>query len=180
MYLDTVSQEISPLLSISAQRWSTKNLKNRNEGQKSEQCPCIVILRFDQPRAVSFKAVLGRAIAMPLEFLLFFVISLLTPETGKLICANKGGGGDGAGGWMGCISLARLTLLSQCQPSPCSPQQQLFFFLSPQTETETTDVLDWVCSHLPLATEAVGGCAQPSSPSLVLVWSKAERIFLKC
>lgn len=123
------------------------------KAKNPEQCPCIVILRFDQPRAVSFKAVCWEGpAAMPLEFLLFFVISLLTPETGKLICANKGGGGDGAGGWMGCISLARLTLLSQRQPSPLLPAAAaLFLPLSPQTETETTDVLDWVCSHLPLA-----------------------------
>lgn len=100
------------------------------KAKNPEQCPCIVILRFDQPRAVSFKAVCWEGpAAMPLEFLLFFVISLLTPETGRLICASKGGGGDGAGGWMGCISLARLTLLSQGQPSALLPTAAALSFL---------------------------------------------------
>lgn len=114
-----------PLRGGAPRTWETE-MKAKNP----EQCPCIVILRFDQPRAVSFKAVCWEGpAAMPLEFLLFFVISLLTPETGRLICASKGGGGDGAGGWMGCISLARLTLLSQGQPSALLPTAAALSFL---------------------------------------------------
>ena len=116
--------------------------------------------------------------SMPLEFLLFFVISLLTPETEGLICANKGGGGDGTGGWMGCISLARLTLLSQHQPSPLLPAEAAIFFvrqklrpLMCQTGCAPTFYWKrgsrWVCTAL-------------QALPLFFVGSKAERIFLKC
>lgn len=116
--------------------------------------------------------------SMPLEFLLFFVISLLTPETEGLICANKGGGGDGTGGWMGCISLARLTLLSQHQPSPLLPAEAAIFFvrqklrpLMCQTGCAPTFYWKrgsrWVCTAL-------------QALPLFFVGSKAGRIFLKC
>ena len=58
------------------------------KAKNPKQCACAVIHRFDQARAVSFKAVCWEGPdAMPLEFLLFFVISLLTPETEELIYA---------------------------------------------------------------------------------------------
>ena len=58
------------------------------KAKNPKQCACAVIHRFDQARAVSFKAVGWEGPdAMPLEFLLFFVISLLTPETEELIYA---------------------------------------------------------------------------------------------
>ena len=149
------------------------------KAKNPERCPCIVIHRFDQARAVSSKAVCWEGPdAMLLEFLLFFVISLLTPETEGLICANKGGGGDGTGGWMGCISLARLTLLSQHQPSPLLPAEAAIFFVRQKlrplmgyTGCAPTFYWKrgsrWVCTAL-------------QALPLFFAGSKAGRIFLKC
>jgi len=59
------------------------------KAKNPKQCACAVIHRSDQARAVSFNAVCWEGPdAMPLEFLLFFVIRLLIPETEELICAN--------------------------------------------------------------------------------------------
>ena len=88
---------------------------------------------------------------MPLEFLLFFVISLLTPETEELICTNM------------VVLVMVLVVGWAASPlpfgtpiltpafTPASRSSSSFLPLSPQTETETSDVLDWVSSHLPLA-----------------------------
>lgn len=67
--------------------------KTEMKAKIQSNVPALHYLICLQLRAVSFKAVCWEGpAAMPLEFLLFFVIGLLTPETGKLICANKGGG----------------------------------------------------------------------------------------
>ena len=127
MYLDIISQRLLSSPSTASQWWSTKNLRKRNEGKKPERCVCIVIHRFDQPRAVWFKTVCWEGPdAMPLEFLLFFVISLLTPETEELICINM------------VVMVMVLVVGWAASPlpvwhfylntslHPCSPQQQLF------------------------------------------------------
>ena len=153
------------------------------KAKNPERCPCIVIHRFDQARAVSSKAVCWEGPdAMLLEFLLFFVISLLTPETEGLICANKGGGGDGTGGWMGCISLARLTLLSQHQPSPLLPAAAAaLFFLFLLRQNQRPLMCKTGCAptfHWHRSSRWV--CTALQALPLFFVGSKAGRIFLKC
>lgn len=59
------------------------------KARNPERCACAIVHLSDQPRAVLLKAVFWEGPeAMPLEFLLFFVIRLLTPETEELICAS--------------------------------------------------------------------------------------------
>ena len=100
------------------------------KAKNPERCVCIVIHRFDQPRAVSYKAVCWEGPDVcwegPLEFLLFFVISILPPETAELICTNM------------VVMVMVLVVGWAASPlpvwhfylntslHPCSPQQQLF------------------------------------------------------
>lgn len=70
------------------------------------------------------------------------MISQLTPGTEVFICTRKGGG-DGGGGFDG-LHLLCLFDASILTPTftPAPPAANSFLPLSPQTETETTDVLD--------------------------------------
>ena len=147
-----------PLRGGAPRTWE-KEMKAKNP----ERCVCIVIHRFDQPRAVSFKAVCWEG---PLEFLLFFVISLLTPETEELICINM------------VVMVMVLVVGWAASPlpvwhfylntslHPCSPQQQLF-----SSSFSSDRNWDHWCARLgelptSTGTEAVGGCAQPFKPFL--------------
>ena len=131
------------------------------KAKNPERCVCIVIHRFDQPRAVSFKAVCWEG---PLEFLLFFVVRLLTPETEELICINM------------VVMVMVLVVGWAASPlpvwhfylntslHPCSPQQQLF-----SSSFSSDRNRDHWCARLGVlppstGTEAVGGCAQHFKP----------------
>ena len=139
------------------------------KAKNPERCVCIVIHRFDQPRAVSYKAVCWEGPDVywegPLEFLLFFVISLLTPETAELICTNM------------VVMVLVLVVGWAASPlpvwhfylntslHPCSPQQQQLFSSSFSSDRNR----DHWCARLGVlppstGTEAVGGCAQHFKP----------------
>ena len=149
-----------------AKRTWEKEMKAKNP----ERCVCIVIHWFDQPTAVSYKAVCWEGPDVywegPLEFLLFFVISLLTPETAELICTNM------------VVMVMVLVVGWAASPlpvwhfylntslHPCSPQQQLF-----SSSFSSDRNWDHWCARLgelptSTGTEAVGGCAQPFKPFL--------------
>ena len=163
-----------PLRGGVARRTWEKEMKTKNP----KQCACAVIHRFDQPRAVSFKAVCWEGPgAMPLEFLLFFVVRLLTPETEELICINM------------VVMVMVLVVGWAASPlpvwhfylntslHPCSPQQQLFSFSFSSDRN-----WDHWCARLgelptSTGTEAVGGCAQPFKPSLVLCREQSWKNF---
>ena len=143
-------------------------LEKEMMAKNPERCVCIVIHRFDQPRAVLFKAVCWEGPdAMPLEFLLSFATSLLTPETEELICTNM------------VVMVLVLVVGWAASPlpvwhfylntslHPCSPQQQQLFSSSFSSDRNW----DHWCARLgelptSTGTEAVGGCAQPFKPFL--------------
>ena len=128
MYLDTISQRLLPSPSTSSQRWSTKNLRKRNEGQKSKAM-CLRCNTQIWPGEGSIVNAVGweGPDAMPLELLVFFVIRLLIPETEELICANMVVMGMVLVLVVGCAAspLPFWHCYLNANLHPCSPHQQL-------------------------------------------------------